>query len=71
MRNIAQKKEFVVDEIKEMTKFTDQRIENLLDSLAKIKIDNPKYYLSDVRRNFMLRIICLRRDLLKEEFKII
>ena len=71
LKNIAQKKEFVIDDIRAMTRFTDQQIKDILDDLAKIKIANSKYILSEIRRKLILRIICLRRDLLKKEFKII
>ncbi len=71
LKNIASKRKFVIDDIREMTRFTDQQIKYLLDGLAKIKINNSKYSLSAVRRNLILRIVCLRRYLLKEEFKII
>ncbi len=71
LKNIASKRKFVVEYIAEMTRFSDQQVKDLLDGWAKIKINNSKYSLSAIRRNLMLRIICLRRDLLKKEFKII
>src|SRR3989338_8776503 len=37
LKNIAQKKEFVIDDIRAMTRFTDQQIKDILDDLAKIK----------------------------------
>ena len=46
------------------------KVEDLLDGIAKIQIENPKYRLSETRRNLIKRIICLRRDLLKEEFQL-
>lgn len=70
LKNIAQQKSFLVDDIKGMTRFTNEQIEVLLDGLAKIEIGNPKYRLSETRRNPIKRIICLRRDLLKEEFRL-
>ncbi|OGX05778.1 MAG: hypothetical protein A3G87_10190 [Omnitrophica bacterium RIFCSPLOWO2_12_FULL_50_11] len=70
LKNIAQQKLFLADDIKEMTRFTDEQIEALLDGVAKIEIENPKYRLSETRRNLIKKIICLRRDLLKEEFQL-
>ena len=53
-----------------MTAFPDDQIETILNGLSKINVDNPKYVLSETRRNLIKKIICIRRDLLKEEFKL-
>ena len=70
LKNIAQQKSFLVDDIKEMTRFSDGQIEVILDEVGKIEIENPLYRLSETRKTLIKRIICLRRDLSKEEFKL-
>jgi len=70
LRNIAQEKTYVVDYIKEMICFADSEIEAVLDEIDKIEIETPLYRLSPERRQLIQRIILLRRDLLKEEFKL-
>jgi len=65
------KAKIIIGHIKAMTQFSDDQIENILDGFGKIKIDNPIYCLSKERRDFMKRNICLRRDLLKEQFQLI
>lgn len=64
----AAKRKIIVEHVQAMTLFTDNQIENILSDYGKIEVDIPIYRLSDTRRELMKSIICLRRDLLKEQF---
>jgi len=56
--------------MQEMTSFPNSMVDDVLKNMAKIEIGNPKYSLSDTRRTLMKNIICMRRDLLRQEFQL-
>ena len=71
LENLCKDKPFAIHFIKEMTIFTDEQVENILSGLCQINITNPKYRLSETRRKLIKSIICVRRDLLKERFRLL
>jgi hypothetical protein len=71
LENLCKDKPFAIHFIKEMTIFTDEQVENILSGLCQINITNPKYCLSETRRKLIKSIICARRDLLKERFRLL
>ena len=69
--NIYKEKPYISDYVIEMTSFSDVQVEEVLDKVSGIKIENPKYRLTQIRKNLIKRIICIRRDLLKNKFNIL
>lgn len=70
LKNMAQKRDTICGYVNEMTLFSDEQIDSILSNLGKIRIEIPKYILSETRRSLIKRIICLRRDLLRQEFQL-
>lgn len=70
LRNLAGIKSTITGYVKEMTSFPAGMVDDVFKNLAKIEIRNSKYILSDTRRTLMKNIICMRRDLLRQEFQL-
>ena len=70
LKNLAGIKSTITGYVQEMTSFPDDMVDDVLKNMAKIEIGNPKYSLSDTRRTLMKNIICMRRDLLRQEFQL-
>ena len=71
LKRLSEKWPSVADNVKAQTSFANEAIDRILDPLAETKVDNPKYQLSPKRLQLMKRIICMRRDMLKETFKLL
>ncbi|MGR3319288.1 MAG: HipA domain-containing protein [Candidatus Anammoxibacter sp.] len=67
---VVQKWPETVNFVKEQTRFSDQQVDSVFDEVSKIQIDNPKYVLSKNRMKLMNKILCIRRNLLKQQFKV-
>jgi len=70
LKNLASIKSTITGYVQEMTSFSDNMVDDVFKNLAKIEIRNPKYMLSDTRQTLMKNIICMRRDLLRQEFQL-
>ncbi|MFA5159212.1 MAG: HipA domain-containing protein [Candidatus Omnitrophota bacterium] len=70
LKRLAEKWPAIADNVKEQTSFTDETIRNILKPFSGFNIDIPKYVLTSNRVKLIERIICIRRDLLRERFEI-
>ena len=70
LKRLSTKWPNVVRYVNNQTKFKDAEVEAILTTIGSIKIDNPQYLLSQNRVQFIKKIICLRRDILKEIFNL-
>lgn len=68
LAKLAAKHAVITGHVRAMTSFSDEDVVNILDHCGRIEITNPVYDLSAQRRDLMKGIICLRRDLLKQQF---
>ena len=68
LKRLSEKQALIVDHVRAQTAFTDESVKVMLDPLAEIYIDNPKYQLTAKRLGLIKKIICMRRDILKQAF---
>lgn len=69
LKRLSHKWPEVIKYVKLQTKFRDGDIDGILTPLAGVKVDSPQYALSPERIQFIKKIICFRRDILKQLFE--